>query len=447
MRPTARGAAGGAAGAVTGRRVLGLALPALVVLAAEPVYLLVDTAVVGHLGVGQLASLAIAGVVLAQVAGQCNFLAYGTTSRAARSFGAGDRAGAVGEGVQATWLALGIGVALIGLGEAVAGPVTRLLAGSGSAVAPGAERWLRVAVLGAPAILTSLAGNGWMRGVQDTRRPTYYIVGANVVSIALCPTLVYAAGLGLVGSAIANVTAQTIGAVLFLRALRRAGTAYDVSLRPDGATVRAQLLLGRDLVLRTLMLQACFLTATAVAARLGTSKVAAHQIALQLWTFLSLVLDSFAIAAQSLVGESLGAGDSARARATAWQVARLGLAAGTIAGLLLLVGTGVIPDAFTPDRAVRHDARSIWWLLVLMQPLAGIVFALDGVLMGAADVGYLRTITIGAGLIGFLPITVATPALGLGLTGIWIGLTLFIVLRLVAVAARVRGNGWLAASG
>lgn len=421
------------------RQVLALAVPAFVVLAAEPLYLLVDTAVIGHLGSTQLAALAVGGVVFAQVAGQFNFLAYGTTGRSARRFGAGDRAAAVAEGVQASWLAVGFGLAIVVLIELLAGPIVRLLAGGGTAVAAGAETWLRIAVLGAPGILLSLAGNGWMRGIQDTRRPTRYVLLANGLSLVLCPILVYPAGLGLAGSAVANVVAQTVGGGLFLAALLR----ERPGIRPRKAIIVAQLRLGRDLMLRTLLLQACFIIAAAVAARMGTSHVAAHQIALQLWMFLALALDSLAIAAQALVGQSLGAGDGEVARLTAWRVGLYGLVAGTVAGGLMLAGISVIPGFFTSDPAVLEQAHTVWLWFALMQPAAGVVFALDGVLMGAGDVGYLRTITLLASLVGFLPLTLLALPLGWGLTGIWAGLTLFIVLRLVALVARVRSGRWL----
>lgn len=420
------------------RGVLSLAFPALVVLAAEPLYLLVDTAVVGRLGVESLAALAIGGVVFAQIATQGNFLAYGTTGRAARRYGAGDRVGAVAEGVQASWLALGFGLGIAVLAQPLAGPVLRLIAGGASEVATDAADWLRIAVLGAPGILLSLAGNGWMRGIQDTRRPTRYVVFANVVSAILCPLLVYVADLGLIGSAIANVVAQVLGGTLFVRALVREGG----SLRPDRAVLGAQLRVGRDLVVRTLLLQGSFIVASAVAARLGSAAVAGHQIAIQMWTFLALVLDSFAIAAQSLVGESLGAGRTAEATRTAWRVARYGLGAGIVIAGLLLAVLPVLPGLFSPDPEVVANAQLVWLWLALMQPAAGVVFALDGVLMGAGDVAYLRTITLASALVGFLPLTLLAIPLGWGLPGIWSGLTLFIGLRLVAVTWRVLDGRW-----
>src|SRR5205823_14193846 len=246
-------------------------------------------------------------------------LAYGTTGRAARWYGAGRRDAAVNEGVQASWFALGLGLLVLAAGEVLAGPATRLLAGPGP-VRAGAEQWLRIALLGAPFILLAVAGNGWMRGVQDTRRPLAYVLAANAASAVLNPLLVYGAGLGLTGSAIANVTAQALGAALFARALLRAG----VPLRPHPAVMRAQLVVARARVVRTLGMQACFLAAAGVAARMGTAQIAAHQVALQLWTFLAMALDAYAIAAQALVGGALGAGEAERAHRIAWQVARYG---------------------------------------------------------------------------------------------------------------------------
>ncbi|MCW2579019.1 MAG: dinF, partial [Blastococcus sp.] len=292
--------------------VLSLAVPALVVLAAEPLYLLVDTAVVGNLGTVPLGGLAVGGGLLAWAAGLLNFLAYGTTARAARRAGAGDRAGAVSEGVQATWLALGLGLAVLLVFQGLAGPLTRALAGGPGAVAEAGEQWLRIASLGAPLLLISLAGNGWLRGVQELRAPVRYVLAGSLISLVLCPLLVYPAGWGLAGSAVANVVGQAVTAVLFIRALVRERVAW----RPRPSAVRAQLVIGRDLLLRAAVLQVAFLAAAGVAARAGTVSLAAHQIALQMFLFLALVLDAYAIAAQTLVGQALGRGSPAEARAT-----------------------------------------------------------------------------------------------------------------------------------
>lgn len=420
------------------RGVLALAAPALVVLAAEPLYLLVDTAVVGHLGSTQLAALALAGAAFTVTAFQFNFLAYGTTSAAARRFGAGDLEGARGQGVQASYLAVGIGVALLLAFQLLTGPITRALAGGAGTVQAEAELWLRIASLGAPMVLLTLAGNGWMRGVQDTGRPLRYALVANLLSAVLCPLLVYPAGMGLAGSAVANVAGQSVGAGLFLGALLRDTGRPRLDLR----ILRAQIVVGRDLAIRTLVLQGSFLVAAAVAARIGTAEVGAHQIALQLWLFLALALDSFAIAAQALVGESLGADRVEQARAIAWKVARYGTLTGIVVAVLLLLGRDAIPQLFTSDQAVLAGAATIWWWFALMQPMAGLVFALDGVLMGSGDVAFLRNLTILAGLAGFLPLTLLSIPLGLGLPGIWAGLTALIVIRLVGGCLRVWNGRW-----
>jgi putative MATE family efflux protein len=429
---------------VGGRRILGLALPALPVLAAEPLYLLVDTAVVGRLGAVALGGLAVGAVVLAQVSTQLTFLSYGTTARAARLHGAGRRTDAVAEGVQASWLAGLTGLVLLALVQLVAGPLTRLLAGGGE-VAAQAQGWLRIASLGIPLVLVTLAGNGWMRGVQDTVRPLRYVLVGNGVSAVVCPVLVHGVGWGLPGSAVANVLAQVLSAGLFLRALAAERRVGAVSLRPDPRTIGAQLVLGRDLVLRSLAFQACFLSAAAVAARSGSAVVAAHQVVLQLWTFTSLVLDSLAVAAQALVGAALGAGRTAGARALAWRVTRWSTVFAVVVAAAFAAAHSVLPRVFTPDPAVLAQVPDAWWFLVGVVPVAGVVFALDGVLLGAGDAAFLRTATLGCAVLGFLPLIWLSELAGWGLRGIWAGLTVFVVLRMVTVVVRVRSDRWLVA--
>jgi len=424
------------------REIVRLAGPALPVLAAEPLYLLVDTAVVGRLGAVPLAGLAVAAVLFAQVTSQLNFLSYGTTARTARMYGSGRRADAVAEGVQATWLALAVGACLVVVGQLVVRPVAEAL-GNGGAIAEGAVSWLRVALIGAPLLLVTLAGNGWMRGVQDTARPLRYVLAGNAVSAVACVVLVHGIGafpgLGLVGSAWANVLGQCVGAGLFLGALARESRG---SWRPRPAALRAQLALGRDLVARSLAFQACFLSAAAVATRFGAPVAAAHQIVLQLWSFMALVLDAVAIAAQSLVGAALGGGDAVSARALAARVTRYGLVLGIGFGALFAALYEVLPPVFTPDPAVLGVVPIAWWFFAALQPVAGVVFAIDGVLLGAGDAAFLRTWTLLAAVVGFLPLIWASLAFGWGLAGIWSGLAAFMLVRLVAVLLRVRSGRW-----
>ncbi|WP_019969723.1 MATE family efflux transporter [Mycobacterium sp. 141] len=428
----------------TSRRIAALAFPALGVLAAEPLYLLFDTAIVGRLGAVSLAGLAIGGLVLNLVGSNLTFLSYGTTARSARFFGAGDRTAAVGEGVQATWLAVAIGLVLCAVVQVVAAPLLTVIAGGG-AIAQAALPWLRIAVFGAPAILISMAGNGWMRGVQDTVRPLRYVIAGFSVSAVLCPLLVYGwlgmPRLELVGSAVANLVGQWVAAVLFIRAL----LSERVPLRLRPSVLRAQVVLGRDLLLRTMAFQACFVSAGAVAARFGAAAVAAHQVVLQLWSFLALVLDSLAIAAQSLVGAALGAGQLDHAKVVAWRVTLFSTAAGAVLAAVFGIGAHVLPTLFTDDRSVLDEIGVPWWFLVAQLPVAGIVFALDGVLLGAGDAKFMRNATLISALAGFLPLVWLSLIFGWGLLGIWAGLSTFMVLRLVFVGWRALSGRWLVA--
>ena len=422
---------------VSPRRLLALALPALGVLAAEPLYLLVDTAVVGHLGAVPLGGLALGGTLFTLVSSQLTFLSYGTTARTARLHGAGRRRDAVAEGAQATWLGVAVGVVLLLLAQVLAVPVANLLVGAGP-IADAAARWVRIALLGAPLVLITMAGHGWMRGVQDTARPFRYVLAGNGLSAVLCPLLVHVWGWGLEGSAVANLVGQVVGAALFLRAL----VVERAPMRPRPSRMRQQLGLGRDLVLRSLSFQACFLSATSVASRFGADAVAAHQVVWQLWTFLSLVLDSLAIAAQSLVGAALGGESERRAKGVAGQVTWYGLGFGVVLAVVFAALSGLLPSAFTGDPAVLGEVPHAWWFFVLLQPVAGVVFALDGVFLGAGDAAYLRTATMASALVGYLPLIWLSLAFGWGLGGIWTGLTLFMLLRLGTLLLRLRSGKW-----
>jgi putative MATE family efflux protein len=427
---------------VTVRRMLALAMSAFLVLAAEPLYLLVDTAVVGHLGARALGALAVGTTLMAVLAIVGTFVEYGTTARAARWFGNGQTGRAVAEGVQASYLAIVIGVVAVLAGQLAADPLVGLLTGSSSLHGP-AEHWFRIALCGMPMVLLVLAGNGWMRGVQLTRAPVVIVLAANGLSAVASPLLVYPLGLGLVGSAWANVGAQIVAAALFLRALHREAVRHGTSLSPDVAVMRAQLVLGRDLIVRAAAFQAAFMVAAGVATRMGTAQIAAHQIGMQLWEFTALLLDSFAIAAQSLVGAALGASNAHAARRLAGQVARWSFGAGTVFAALYAAGWWVIPRIFTSSPSVWHQAHVLWPWFVVMLPAAGIVFGLDGVLIGAGDVAFMRTITIVAALGGFVPITLAAAHWDWGIGGVWAGLTAFILVRLVGMVWRTRGDRWV----
>ncbi|NDK90909.1 MATE family efflux transporter [Gordonia desulfuricans] len=436
------------------RRVGVLTVSALAVLIAPPLYLLLDLAVVGRLGGDELAAVAVATLVLSIISTQLTFLSYGTTARAARRFGAGDRAGAVEEGVQASWIAVGAGLLLVAITYPIAPWVMSALVGHDSpasaVVAADATQWLRIAVFGVPLILLSMAGNGWMRGVQETRRPVIYVVVGLSVAAVLVVGLVHGVGffprLGLDGSAVANVIGQGITGLLFAtRVVRERVTGADrpwAAFAPRWSVIGAQLRMARDLIVRSLSFQICFVSAAAVAARFGVAQVAAHQLVLQLWDFVSLFLDSVAIAAQALVGAALGAGSVAVARSVARRVTIMSAVAAVLMACLFALGSSVVPRVFTADDAVLAAIGVPWWFFVGMLPLAGVVFALDGVLLGSGDAAFLRTATLIGALFGFLPLIWMSLAFDWGLAGVWSGLVLFMVIRLIAVVWRVLSGRW-----
>lgn len=430
-----------AAGTPSRREIVQLALPALGALAAEPLYLLADTAIVGHLGSAPLAGLAIAGTALASLLTISTFLEYGTTGAVARLLGAGRRAEALDVAVQATYLAIATGLLITGLLELVASPLVDLLGGSDAATKEQAVSWLRIAALGAPFVCVTLAGQGWLRGMRDTVTPFVVIISGNVVSAALSATLVYGAHMGIRGSAVANAVAQSGSAAIFAWALHRRGARMRFSLR----RAATQLAAARDLGVRTIAFLGSFTVATAVAAHIGGPSVAAHQIAIQLWSFLAYSLDSLAIAAQAMVGRAVGAGDVGGARVLSWRLVRWGTWVGAGIAVLLLAGFTVIPRLFTSDPAVLDAAHQAWPWFAAMEPAAGAVFALDGILIGAGDTRYLGWTTTAAGILVYVPLALLAGSLGWGLAGVWIGLTSFILARLVACVWRLAGDTWYVA--
>jgi len=409
------------------REILRLAFPALGALAAEPLYVLVDTAIVGHLGTPQLASLAIAATLLATAFTIFNFLTYGTTAQVARLHGAGRAEEAARLGAQAQWLALLIGAALLVAVAALARPLVVLMGGEGE-VADGATTYLRIAALGAPAFMLASAGQGYLRGIGDLRTPLVILVVAHLVNVVLELLFVYGFGWGLAGSAWGTVIAQLGMGGAFLAVQLRAGWQ-----RPVPGRMRALMRVGSEIAVRTTALLAAFLVASAVLARVGPATLGAHQIAFQLFIFLALVLDALAIAAQVMVGRMLG---TAAGRMIAWSSVL-----GAAFGILLLALGDAIPRLFTGDGAVVGQAREIWWLFAAMMPLNGAVFALDGILIGAGDTRFLMWGTLAASAV-YVPVAVLALVNDWGIFGIWCGLAGLIVVRLVTCGARFAGDRW-----
>lgn len=421
--------------------ILRLALPAFGALAAEPLYVLADTAIVGHLGTRPLAGLAVAGTLLTVAFGIFNFLAYATTAAVARRIGAGDRTRAAEQGVDSVWLALGLGVVLTVVGLLVAEPIVRAM-GASARIRPDALTYLRISLLGAPVVLIALAGTGYLRGCQDTRTPLFIQLAANVGNLVLEVVFVFAFDLGIAGSAWGTVIAQLGAAGAYLFIVRRAARVEHASLRPDRAGIRAAALVGSNLVVRTGALLTAFLVSTSIATRIGDAQVAAHEIAFQIWNFLALSLDAIAIAGQALIGRSLGAGDRIGTRAAARRMIEWGVIAGCVIGAAVALASPFLAGAFTHDSVVRDSALPILLIVGAMQPMNGVVFVLDGVLIGAGETRYLALAMLAA-TATFVPAAIAVDALGAGLVALWGALTLFMVARLVGMGHRYMGDRWI----
>jgi putative MATE family efflux protein len=423
------------------REILRLAIPAFGALAAEPLYVLADTAIVGHLGTRALGGLGVAGAILSVAFGIFNFLAYGTTATVARRIGAGDRKAAAEHGVAGVWLALGLGIALAVVGIALSGPIVSAM-GASARVAPFARTYLRISLLGAPFVLVALAGTGYLRGLQDTRTPLVIALSANAANLVLEVVLVYGIHLGIAGSAWGTVIAQVAAAFAYLAIVRRNVRASQASGRPDPTQLRAAGAIGAYLTVRTGTLLLAFTAATSIASRIGDAQVAAHQIAFQLWLLLALCLDAIAIAGQSIVGRALGANDADLARATSRRMIQWGVGVGLVLGVLVLALDPLLALVFTRDPAVRNELRPVLVAVALMQPLGGAVFVLDGILIGAGDVRYLALAMAGATLC-FVPCAVLVLTTGAGLIALWGALFVFMAARLYGMGRRFRSNVWL----
>ncbi|HJU48966.1 MAG TPA: MATE family efflux transporter [Gaiellaceae bacterium] len=420
------------------REIFRLAVPALGALAAEPLYILVDTAIVGHLGRSQLAALGVAATALSALA-MFNFLQYGTTAQVARATGAGEDATAARLGAQALWLSLAFGILLAALVAGLAEPITSLVGAEGQ-TADYATTYLRIVALGIPSAFLAIGGQGFLRGVADLRTPLLIVIAVNAVNVVLEVLFVYGFDWGIEGSAWGTAIAQSgMGVAMAWAILRRVGRNRAA---PRPALARRLLSVGKYIFARTVALMGSFLLAGAVVARFGDAPLAAYQIAFQLWIFLALVLDAVAIAGQIIVGRELGADSPARAYAASRRMIWLSLATGAMFTVALLALRDVIPRAFTSDAEVLEQCALLWPIFALMQPLNGAVFALDGILIGASDGPFIAASMLVAFVCSAAVLLVVLEQ-DWGVRGVWAGLVVLIGVRLVTMAARFRRRRWL----
>lgn len=416
------------------RPILRLAVPALAGLAADPLVSLVDTAFVGQLGRIPLAALGINASVFSMTFVIFNFLAYGTTPRVGRAIGTGDREAASRVVMQALLLALLAGAVALALLQLLAVPILQLM-GAGDELLSPALTYLRIRACAGPAVLLITASHGAFRGYQDTRTPMIVTIGFNVVNAALDPILIFGLGWGLAGAATATVVAQWLGALVFLTLLlstRREELGITPSL-PRLRSLGAFLTVGRDLFVRTAALIGTMTLATAVATRIGTTAVAAHQVAAQLWLFLALLVDALAVSGQALVSKHLGAGDSDAARSVSNRLLQWGLGIGLLLGGSFYALHPVLPSFFTDDPATVAAVLGVFPFVAVLQPVNGLVFVWDGLYMGAEAFAYLAKAMLVAAAAAAAILLLVQP-MGWGLAGVWWGISTLMAVRVATLA-------------
>jgi putative MATE family efflux protein len=429
------------------RQIVTLAIPALGALVAEPLFVLVDSAVVGHLGTAQLAGLSLASTVLVTVVGLCVFLAYATTGATARLLGAGDRQRALQVGVDGLWLALGLGVGLA-VAAWLAAPWAVSVLGADGAVAAQAVTYLRWSSPGLPGMLLVLAGAGALRGLLDTRTPFVVAASGAGANAVLNVTLVYGFGLGIAGSGLGTAIVQLVMGVVLGAVVVRGARRLGASIAPAARGILAGVRTGFPLLVRTASLRLAILATVWSATALGDVTLAAHQVVSSLWNLAAFALDALAIAAQALVGHALGADDVPRARALLSRTLRWGVGGGAVLGLLLGAAGPLLGRAFTADDDVRHAITVALVVVAVAMPLAGWVFVLDGVLIGAGDGRYLAWVGL-ATLVAYLPCALVVrawaPAGAAGLAWLWFAFAgVFMLARALTTGLRARGDAWTA---
>lgn len=423
------------------REILRLAVPAFGALVAHPLFTLIDAAIVATLGTTSLAALGAGAQVFTTVTGLAVFLAYGTTAVVARRVGAGQVAAGISDGIEGVALGMVIGLAATA-GTWLLGPQLLEWIGTSPATTSEALAYLRTISLAFPFALAAMAAIGVLRGLQDTATTLWVTLAAVSTNLVLAAYLVLVARWGITGTAWATVVAEALAAALFLAELARRARRHAASLRPTRSGVLISARGSVPLFWRTVALRAVFVLAVGVAARLGDAELAAYYVTFTIWYLLALSMDALAIAGQALLGRYLGAGSVAAARTVTWQMTRWGISLGVILLFVVLAVRPWLPGLFGDDAAVQAMVAAALIVVALQQPLAGVVFVLDGVLLGAGDARFLVWAQVLA-LAAFTPAAWWVLHIQGSVAQLWLALTVFMLARAGAFLVRVRGNSWL----
>ena len=427
------------------RELIKLALPTLGSLLAEPLLVATDTALVGHLGPHELAGLGLASTVLTTVVGLCIFLAYATTASTGRLFGAGrDREG-LRQGVDGLYLAGGLGLLLGILLFAFSEPILAIFQKDAGVLAH-ASGYLHASSFGLPGMLIVLAATGVLRGMADAKTPLYVASAGALLNIPLDALLIYPVGLSVRGAGVGTAIIQTLMACVMALIIAYKARAAGVALTPQGAGVLSALLEGWPLIVRTVSLRLAILAEVAAASALSVDALAANQITMMVWNFAAYGLDSLAIAAQILVGRSLGIGARDQARAVLTRCQNRALVWGAIVGGMLFLASFAIAPLMTNDPTVQHLALASLLVISFAIPLAALTYMLDGVLIGAGDTRRLALYMLGA-LAVFAPLALCislVPMAGFGYIALWISYAgFFTMVRAGTMYLRTRTDVWM----
>lgn len=422
---------------VINRTIWSISLPAFAALIAEPLMFVVDTAIIGHLGTIELAAVAAGQSVIGAILALSIFLAYGTTATVSRHIGAQDSTGAWALAVSGLWLSViwGIAIAILVaifskslLAPFVSSPQTADLARS----------YLLISTLGMVGMFLFLAATGALRGVLDLKTPLLVVVVANIFNAGLALLFVYGLGWSVPGAAWATVIAQSAGGFYLASRVVKHANEAGAALAPNISEIISAAKQGVALIIRSASLQATFLIATMLAAGIGDISLASHRIAISVVTLLAFSLDAIAIAGQTLTGRFLGASDLKSLHAYTKRLMQWGIVTGAIATMTLLGTLQYVPYLFTTDEEVIEALIPVLIAIAALQPISGLVFVLDGILIGASDTKYLA-IAMLISFIAYLPMAYLAQS---NLTYLWLAYCGFIIARLMTLLARIRTTSW-----
>jgi MATE family multidrug resistance protein len=417
------------------KQIVNLALPSLFAFMAEPLMGILDTIMLGQFSTIALAAAAGVSGILSMFVWLLNFLSVGTTSRIAL-LRAADKKAEIGTYIGTFLLIaalLGVAAALIMFlsSEAIISAY-----GFSPATVATAETYLLLRLPGLPFILLYYTMVGFFRGLQDMRLPLRAALVANFCNAGFDYLLIFGApglipAMGASGAAMASVFAQLIALIYLITVFRRRNVAqnYPLTINFSRKFILPALKISQNLFLRTFFLLSGFLIAGSIAARLGEVAQAAHEIGMKLWLLGSFTADAFAVAGQTLIASLRGAKQLVEKQQPLFNKMSIW---GFLIGIFFAATYGFlfaeIVSLFTGDRAVIQQLDLIFPMLVFFQPVSSITFILDGLLIGLEATRYLRNAMLIAGLL-FVTVSTVSQFAGLGIVGIWLGLSALMMWR------------------